>query len=65
MVDNMIAFFYWRVLLQSACPPPDARQSVDKVSGDYSYSHQYEAVDESNSQDFEVPISTDQHGLGG
>jgi hypothetical protein len=34
--------------------PPDARQTADMVSGDYS--HQYETVDESNSQDFEVLV---------
>jgi hypothetical protein len=43
--------------------PPDFRQSVDRVSRDYS--RQYEAVDESNSHDFEVPISTGRHGHGG
>jgi hypothetical protein len=34
--------------------PPEARQTTDKVSGDYS--HQYETISESNSWDFEVPI---------
>jgi hypothetical protein len=47
----MIAFFYPGE--SSSKAPPDARQSTDKVSGDYSC--QYEAVSESKSQDFDVP----------
>jgi hypothetical protein len=54
MVDNTVAFFYPGESSSRARPPPDARQSADKVSGDYS--RQYEAVSESNSQDLEVPI---------
>jgi hypothetical protein len=42
---------------------PYARQSIDKVSRDYSC--QYVAVSESNSQDFEVPIPLGRHGRGG
>jgi hypothetical protein len=48
-----------QILLRSA-HPPDARQSADKVLGDYS--HQYEVVNESNSRDFEVPIPPGQLG---
>jgi hypothetical protein len=43
--------------------PPDARQSTDKVSGDYS--RQFEVVGESNSWDFEVPIPPGQLGYSG
>jgi hypothetical protein len=43
--------------------PPYARQSIDKVSEDYS--RQYEVVGESNCQDFEVPIPLGWLGCGG
>jgi hypothetical protein len=43
--------------------PLDARQPADKVLGDFS--RQYEAVNEPNSQDFEVPIPLCQLGPGG
>jgi hypothetical protein len=45
MVGNAVAFFYPGESYSEA--PPDARQSVDKVSGD-NY-HQYKVVSESNS----------------
>jgi hypothetical protein len=43
--------------------PPDARQSAEKVSRNYS--SQYEAVGESDSQDFDVPIPTGRLGRCG
>jgi hypothetical protein len=45
------------------CAPLDARQSANKVSRDYS--HQYEVVGESNSQDFEDPIPLGRLGRSG
>jgi hypothetical protein len=53
MVDNAVAFFY-QGESSEAPHPRDARQSAHKVSRNYSC--QYEAVSESNSQDFEVSI---------
>jgi hypothetical protein len=53
MVDKAVAFFYQGE--SSEVPhPPDARQSAHKFSRNYSC--QYEVVNESNSQDFEVSI---------
>jgi hypothetical protein len=62
-VDNAIAFFYLGESSSEVRTPLDARQLADSVSGDYS--HQYEAVSESNSQDFEVPIPSGRLGCGG
>jgi hypothetical protein len=57
----MVAFFYPGE--SSSGAPPDARQSTDKVSRDYS--RQCEAVSESNSMNFEAPIPPGQLGHGG
>jgi hypothetical protein len=51
MFDNAIAFFYPGESTPKHVPP---RQPANSVSGDYS--RQYEAIGESNSWDFEVPI---------
>jgi hypothetical protein len=58
----MIAFFYLAES-PSEARGPDARQSASKVSEDYF--RLYEAIGESNSQDFDVPIPPGRLGHGG
>jgi hypothetical protein len=63
MVDNVVAFFYPSESSSEVCAPPDARQTADEISGDYS--HQYETVGESNPRDPKVPIPLSRLGCSG